>query len=192
MKEITLKIVTKKTIDFPMTKQEIMQFPLYDTDQMVFEERLLVIKYEPANTLGFDDSGFVDLVKKIYKRELNAHSVEVVERGKYRVKLKTNIMENKNNELVDFIKDIIISGMNLKHTSQVDGLIEKYMQRGVKLFSIPDVSDWVSPSEKLPKQHQKITVLGEGVYHMENDKVVMNTGEWYVDIEDFKAWKPCG
>jgi len=80
MKEITLKIVTKKTIDFPMTKQEMIKFPLYDTDQMVFEEKLLAIQYEPAyTTLGFDDKGFIELVKKIYKRELNAHSVEVVE-----------------------------------------------------------------------------------------------------------------
>ena len=80
MKEITLKIVTKKTIDFPMTKDEMIQFPLYDSDQMVFEERLLAIKYKPAKTLGFDENGFIELVKKIYKRELDAHSVEVVER----------------------------------------------------------------------------------------------------------------
>jgi len=49
-------------------------------------------------------------------------------------------MDDKTHELIDFIKDITISGMKLKQTSQVDGLIERYMKRGVKLFSIPEVT----------------------------------------------------
>lgn len=45
-------------------------------------------------------------------------------------------MKNKNDELVDFIKDIMISGMHLKDESKFSDLVDKYMQQGVKLFCI--------------------------------------------------------
>lgn len=80
MKEIILKIVTKEPIDLEMTKKEMIKFPTLECRQWLYEEKLLAIQYNPGSTLGFDDKGFIDLVKKKYKKKLNAHSVEVVQR----------------------------------------------------------------------------------------------------------------
>jgi len=80
MKEITLKIVTKKTIDFPMTQEQRRDFPTDECKQIVLEESRITVEYKPSRPSWFDEERFIELVKSIYKRKLNAHSVEVVER----------------------------------------------------------------------------------------------------------------
>jgi len=80
MKEIILKIVTKETIDFPMTREQMIKFPTHECRQLLYEEKIMIVQYKPAPPLNFDEEGFIDLVKWIYKTTLNAHSVEVVER----------------------------------------------------------------------------------------------------------------
>lgn len=81
MREIILKIVTRKEIDFEMTRKEMIAFPTRYCKQVIFEEKLITVEYKPAPPLGFDEKGFIDLVKSIFKRTLGAHSVDVVERG---------------------------------------------------------------------------------------------------------------
>ena len=103
------------------------------------------------------------------------------------------IKEFKSDNWSDkLICDFLIGRSNLNLEERV--FLSEYLFRLEKLVKknvdLGNVSDWVSPNEKLPEQHQKIEVLGEGVYYVENDKVVMNTGEWYVNIEDFKEWRP--
>ena len=80
MKEIILKVVTRKAIHFDLTREQMISFPTIDCRQWIYEEKLLIVEYIPAKTLGFNEQGFINLVKKIYKRDLKAHSVEVVDR----------------------------------------------------------------------------------------------------------------
>ncbi len=70
-----------------MTRKEMIAFPMYYCKQVIFEEKLITIEYNPA--YPFDEEGFVDLVKKIYKKGLCAHSVEVVSR----IKEITNVVK---------------------------------------------------------------------------------------------------
>jgi len=79
MKEITLKIVTKKTIDFPMTRQQKIDFPTDFCREALFEEKKIIVQYETVRELGFNEKDFIELVKLRYKRTLDAHSVEVVD-----------------------------------------------------------------------------------------------------------------
>lgn len=81
MKEIILKVVTRKAIDFDLTREQMIQFPTHDCGQWIYEEKILIVQYKPVKTLGFNEEAFIELVKKIYKRDLKAHSVEFVERG---------------------------------------------------------------------------------------------------------------
>ena len=80
MTEIILKVVTRKEIDLNLNKKEMIAFPVYECRQWIFEEKIIIVQYRPVNTLGFNEKEFIDLVKKQYKKDLNAHSVEVVER----------------------------------------------------------------------------------------------------------------
>ncbi len=80
MKEIILKVVTRKQIHFDLTREQMIAFPTHYCRQVLFEEKIIIVEYKPAPPLGFDEKGFIELVKLRYKKTLDAHSVEIVER----------------------------------------------------------------------------------------------------------------
>lgn len=80
MKEIILKVVTRKEIHFDLTREQMIQFPTHFCRQVLFEEKFIIVEYKPAPPLNFDEKGFIELVKLRYKKTLDAHSVEVVDR----------------------------------------------------------------------------------------------------------------
>jgi len=80
MKEIILKVVTRKEIPFEMSKQQKIDFPTDFCKEVLFEEKIIIVEYKPVMELGFNEKEFIDLVKLRYKITLDAHSVEVVER----------------------------------------------------------------------------------------------------------------
>jgi len=79
MKEIILKIITKKDTDLFMSLEEMRKFPTLNCRQVVLEEKLVTIEYTPSK--GFNEEGFKILVKNKFKVLMNAHYVEIVERG---------------------------------------------------------------------------------------------------------------
>ena len=84
MKEIILKVVTRKAIDFALSREQMIAFPTYYCRQVLFEEKIIIVEYKPApNFSKFDEKGFIELVKLRYKKTLDAHSVEVVDRGNW-------------------------------------------------------------------------------------------------------------
>lgn len=80
MKEIILKVITKKDTDLFMSLEEMRKFPTFRCRQIVLEEKLVTIEYTPSK--GFDEEGFKILVKDKFKVLMNAHYVEIVERKK--------------------------------------------------------------------------------------------------------------
>lgn len=80
MNEIILKVVTRKAIDFDLTREQMIAFPTFYCRQVLFEEKIIIVEYKPAPPLGFDEKGFIELVKLRYKTTMDAHSVEVVDR----------------------------------------------------------------------------------------------------------------
>lgn len=78
MKELILKIVTKKMIDLSLSRDQMVKFPTHYCRQIIYDEKMLTIEYKPAK--GFDEEGFKALILKKYKGTLNAHSFEFVER----------------------------------------------------------------------------------------------------------------
>lgn len=80
MKEIILKVVTRKEIHFDLTREQMIQFPTHFCKQVLFEEKIIIVEYKPVKELQFDEKGFIELVKLRYKKTLDAHSVEVVDR----------------------------------------------------------------------------------------------------------------
>jgi len=80
MREIILKVVTRKEIDLDMTREQMISFPTHYCEHFMFEEKLITVQYKPAPPLNFDEKGFIELVKEIYKKTMGAHSVEVMER----------------------------------------------------------------------------------------------------------------
>ncbi len=80
MKEIILKVVTRKAIHFDLTREQMIQFPTHYCRQVMFEEKIIIVEYKPVKELQFNEKGFIDLVKLRYKKTLDAHSVEVVDR----------------------------------------------------------------------------------------------------------------
>jgi len=81
MREIILKVVTRKEIHFALSREQMIAFPTYYCRQVLFEEKIIIVEYKPAPPLSFDEKGFIELVKLRYKKTLDAHSVEVVQRG---------------------------------------------------------------------------------------------------------------
>ena len=80
MKKIILKIVTRKEIPFKMTREQETSFPTHFCKEVIFEEKEIIVQYDPVRELGFNEKEFIDLVKLRYKKTLDAYSVDVVGR----------------------------------------------------------------------------------------------------------------
>ena len=77
MKEIILKVITRESASLPLSIEDMRKFPTHHCEQVMFEEKLITIKYKPVN--DFDEEGFKQILIAKFKQSMNAHYIEIVE-----------------------------------------------------------------------------------------------------------------
>lgn len=78
MKEILFRVVTKNSIPLNLTIQEIRAFPTHKNTYSMYDEKIIIIEYRPAN--GFDLQGYIKMLTAKIKKQYKAQTVEVISR----------------------------------------------------------------------------------------------------------------
>lgn len=78
MREVIFKIIIKQEIEIDLTIDEIRDYPTYNNCFFRFEEKMIVIEYNPV--ADFDKKGFETMMKNKVREQFNAYSIEIVNR----------------------------------------------------------------------------------------------------------------
>ena len=79
MHELIFKMVIKQDIQINLSLEEIRRFPLYNSSYSRFEEKMIIIEFNPVK--GFDVDSFSKMMKNKIKKQYRAYTLELISRS---------------------------------------------------------------------------------------------------------------